>query len=96
MHELLVDEEPAKGGEISVSSSDDLVYLGLRVAPSWLEIFDQPTQYRQSLLVLRGDSQQPARRINEVLQDANIGVVHLFDPALHHDRVEAQPAGELL
>src|SRR5450631_3105664 len=43
LHELLVDEEPAEGGEIPVPPSDDLVDLGFRIALAGLEIFDQPT-----------------------------------------------------
>jgi len=67
LHELLVHEVATKGGEIPVSPSDDLVDLGLWVAPTWLEIFDQPTQHRKSLLVLGRNCEQPACRIDKVL-----------------------------
>lgn len=105
MHQLLVHEVPTEGGEIPVPPSDDLVYLGLRIAPTWLEILDEPMQHRQSLLVLGRDCEQPARGIDKVLQDASIEFVRFasqlrsvqpsLHPALDNELVEAQPVGKL-
>ena len=77
-------------------ASDDPVDLGLGVASSWLEIFDQPSQDGQALLVLRRDCEEPARRIHKVLQNAGIEFVHLLDRALHRDLIEAEPVGQLV
>jgi hypothetical protein len=75
LHELLVDEEAAERGEVRVSSRDDLIDLGLRVAAARPEVLDQPSQDRQSLFALDRDPRQAPPVIDEVLEHPRVVLV---------------------
>src|SRR5712691_4221214 len=73
LHQLLVDEEAAQGGEVGMAPGDDAVHLRLLVTATGLEVLDQPAQHGEALLALDRDAGEAPRLVDEVLEHAVLG-----------------------
>lgn len=74
LHQLLVDEIATKRREVGMVPRDDVVDLRLCVAAAWLEVFDEPAQDHQPLLVLSGNAHQALPSLDEGCVHARVVV----------------------
>src|SRR5688572_30704273 len=72
VHEAIIDELAAEGGDVGVEGGEDGIHLLLGVAPVQVEGVHDVPDYRLALLELRGDRSQAAVGVEEGIEDATV------------------------
>ena len=70
LHQLLIDQQPAQRREVGMPAADDPIDFRLRIPPARLKLLHEPSQNREPLLALRGDTEQATTGIYEVREHA--------------------------